>query len=69
MSSSLWHVVWNLRGTKGPRQSMEFAQEKNAMEWANGLLKGGANGIFVTELVLGKSIHVDGQDTQTLFQK
>jgi hypothetical protein len=41
---------------------MEFAQEKNAMDWANGLLKGGANGIFVTELIVGKSIHVDSKD-------
>jgi hypothetical protein len=32
------------------------------MDWAQGLLKGGANGIFVTELIMGKSIHVDSKD-------
>jgi hypothetical protein len=32
------------------------------MDWANGLLKGGANGIFVTELIIGKSVHVDNKD-------
>ena len=60
--SSLWRVVWNLRGTNGPRQTTEYAQEKNAMDWANGMLKGGANGIFVTELIIGKSVHVDNKD-------
>ena len=62
MSESIWRVVWNLRGTNGPRQTTEYAQEKNAMDWANGLLKGGANGIFVTELIMGKSVHVDNKD-------
>lgn len=56
---SLWRVVWNIAGTKGPRQMLEFPQEKNAMGWAAGLLKGGANGIFVTELIISKTIHVE----------
>ena len=63
MSESIWRVVWNLKGTNGPRQSMDFAQEKNVMEWAQGLKKGGASGIFVTELIIGKSVHVDNKET------
>ena len=62
MSESIWRVVWNLSGTKGPRQSLDFAEEKNAMSWADSLLIGGANGIFVTELIIGKSVHVDNKD-------
>lgn len=64
---SLWRVVWNLAGTNGPKQSMEFTGEDNAMGWAEGLLKGGANGIVVTELIVGRTIQVQADPTLDLF--
>lgn len=70
MNSSLWRVVWNLEGTKGPLQSMEFTSEQNAMGWAGGLLKAGGKGIIVTELIVGRIIHLDSTYTSgLLFQK
>lgn len=66
MSKTLWRVTWTL-ATTDISQSTEFAQEEKAVKWAEGLLKGGANGIFVTELILGKTVRID---TETpLFQK
>jgi len=67
MSESLWRVVWNLAGTTGPRQSQEFTQERNAVAWAKELLKGGANGILLTELIVGRTIRFNTD--APLFQK
>lgn len=63
MSKSLWRVVWNLKGTQGPRETMEFSQEDMAIGWAEGLLKGGANSITATELIVGRTIRFDSDKT------
>lgn len=55
MSKAIWRVEWNIG--RGPRTSFELRSEEKAMEWAEGLLKGGATGIVLTELIVGRTIH------------
>lgn len=57
MNKTIWRVLWNLAGTKGPQQSVEFSTEEKAIDWADGLLRGGANGVTAVELAVGRSIH------------
>lgn len=55
MSKTIWRVEWNIAG--GPRTSFELRSEEKALEWAEGLLEGGATGIVLTELIVGRTIH------------
>lgn len=66
MNSVLWRVTWTL-ATTDISQSTEYGQEDKAIEWAEGLLKAGARGIVVTELIVGRTTHFTYADT--LFQK
>lgn len=68
MNKSLWRVVWNLAG-QDTHSSLEFSSEDKAMEWAEGLLRGNANGISVTELIVGRTIQIkpSSSPTQDLF--
>jgi len=66
MSKSIWRVEWDIDGGKGPHTSTEFGRGDKAMEWAEGLLKGGANGIIVTELIVGKTTRIDADSPAAL---
>lgn len=58
MSKSIWRVYWDIDGGKGPRTSLEFSKEEKAMKWSEDLLGAGAQGIIVTELIVGRIIHL-----------
>ena len=66
VSKSLWRVTWTL-ATTDISQSTEYGQEDKALEWAEGLLKAGARGVVVTELIVGRTLHLNSSDT--LHQK
>jgi len=63
---SIWRVTWML-ATTGICQSTVYDKEDNAVGWAEGLLKGGARDVVVTELIVGRTIHFNSD--KNLFQK
>lgn len=67
MTKILWRVEWNL-ARQDTRCSLEFTSEDKAMKWTDGLSKGGASEVVVTELIVGRTMRLDS-DTNLFSEK
>jgi len=57
MREAIWRVQWNVKGTHGPHKTLEFCNESGAVGWAEALVNAGANGVTVTEFIVGRTLH------------